>query len=508
VTRVQRAKHRQQANRKSIPIDQQEENDMKRIFSPTTQISLGGIAALLLGVGCSAPAETETVSESQSYAFGDRLPGLQSSAGVLDEAAEVFGDNESINDGVGPIFNMTACGGCHSNGAMGGAGEQIERRFGRFVNGAFDGLANRGGSLRQLFTVANFNNPNLPAGSRGRCNAGNPTLCCVPLEVESSEATVHNVGRLTTPVFGLGLVDSLPDSTFDALAAAQPAAIRGNVGRAGMVLPNPGDGSQSIGSTRVTRFGWKGGVPSLMQFSADAYVNEMGITTQSCFRGTTINGFAIESAPNGVPVPDGCDDLAPRQTGTNPGGLTATQWAQVDDAVGSCAGGRTEIQDDVFLFAVFMTSLAPGPRDFTNQIEITRGDPLFTSTGCSGCHVRNTFRTPASPARLDIDGTGEEFVRVPANFAFNPFSDFLTHDMGALGDQIGNNGDSQAVTRRMRTAPLWGIRVRNHLLHDGRCGDIACAIRAHDGQAAAARNAFNALSSANQHSLTEFVRSL
>ena len=60
---------------------------------------------------------------------------------------------------------------------------------------------------------------------------------------------------------------------------------------------------------------------------------------------------------------DGCDDLAARQTGTNPGGLTATQWAQVDDAVGSCAGNRTEIQDDVFLFAVFMTALAPAPRD-------------------------------------------------------------------------------------------------------------------------------------------------
>ena len=60
----------------------------------------------------------------------------------------------------------------------------------------------------------------------------------------------------------------------------------------------------------------------------------------------------------------------------------------------------------------------------------------------------------------------------------------------------------------MRTAPLWGIRFRNHLLHDGRCGDVACAVRAHDGQGAAARNAFNALSSANQHNIVQFVRSL
>jgi CxxC motif-containing protein (DUF1111 family) len=301
----------------------------------------------------------------------------------------------------------------------------------------------------------------------------------------------------------------MPDAFFDGLAAAQPAAIRGTVNRVSVVIPNPGDPTQFLNSTRVARFGWKAGVPSLLQFSADAYVNEMAITTQSCFRGTSLNAFALEHAPTGVPVPDGRDDLAERQgTNPNPGGLTATEWQQVDDAVGSCAGNRTEIQDDVFLFAVFMTALAPPPRNFSNQIEITRGDPLFTQVGCSGSHVRTTFRTPANPARLDIDGGGEETIRVPANFAFNPFGDFLTHDMGTLGDQIGNNGDNLAATRRMRTQPLWGIRFQNKLLHDGRCSDIRCAILAHGGQALASRNAFAALSGAQQHSLTEFVRSL
>ena len=480
---------------------------MKRI-PPISQISIGGIA-LLLACGCSSPSEIEEVSITEQSAIGAFLPGLQADADLLEEATEAFAAAEGIEDGVGPIFNLNACGGCHTNGAMGGAGEQIERRFGVLLNGAFNPQEELGGSLRQLFTVGNFNNPNLPAASRGRCQPGNPTLCCVPLEQEPANATVRNVGRRTQPLFGLGLVDAMPDSFFDGLAAAQPAAIRGIVNRSAVLIPNPGDPSQSINSQRVARFGWKAGVPSLLTFSGDAYVNEMAITTQSCFRGTSLNAFAIESAPNGVPVPDGCDDLAERQTGPNPGnGLTATQWAQVDDAVGSCAGGRTEIQDDVFLFAVFMTALAPAPRDFSNQIEVTRGDPLFTSTGCSGCHVRTTFRTPANPARLDIDGTGEETIRVPGNFAFNPFSDFLMHDMGTLGDGIGNAGDTAGVARRMRTQPLWGIRFQNKLLHDGRCSDIACAIRAHDGQAAAARNAFNALSASQRHSLTEFVRSL
>ena len=481
---------------------------MQRLHSWASRTSLGALASLVFTSGCSAPAESNVASAEQP-AIGAFLPGLQADADLLVEATEAFAAVEGIAEGVGPIFNERACGACHTNGALGGAGEQIERRFGVLLNDAFNPQEELGGSLRQLFTVGNFNNPNLPAASRGRCQPGNPTLCCVPQEQEPADATVRNVGRRTQPLFGLGLVDAMPDAFFDALAAAQPAAIRGFVNRTAVLIPNPGDPTQSVNSQRVARFGWKAGVPSLLTFSADAYVNEMAITTQSCFLGTSLNAFAIESAPNGVPVPDGCDDLAERQNAaTNPGGLTATQWAQVDDAVGSCAGGRTEIQDDVFLFAVFMTALAPAPRDFSNPIEVTRGQPLFTSTGCAGCHVTATFRTPATPAPIDIDGAGEEIIRVPGNFPFNPYSDFLLHDMGALGDGIGNAGDTAGVARRMRTQPLWGIRFQNKLLHDGRCSDIACAIRAHDGQGAAARNAFNALSGAQQHSLTEFVRSL
>jgi len=476
------------------------------------------ICTTLVAAGCS-DLSSDTTS-TQSAVVGDFLSGLQvSSPDLLDEADEAFRAVEQITDGVGPIFNERSCGGCHIEGAVGGSGPNTERRFGRFVNGIFDPLANLGGSLRQLFTVANFNNPNLPAASRGRCQPGNPTLCCVPVEVEPPQATVRNVGRVTQSLFGLGLVDSIPDSFFDGLAAAQPAAVRGVVNRVPVFLPNPGNPAESLLSTRVGRFGWKAGVPTLTQFSGDAYNNEMAITTQSCFRGTSVNTFALENAPNAPAGSflDGCDDLAPRQTGPNPGGLTAAQWAQVDDPVGVCDGNRTEIQDDVFLFAVFMTALAPAPRDFSDQISITRGDPLFTSTGCANCHVRTTFRTPANPAPISIDAAGSESIRVPANRAFNPFSDFLKHDMGALGDMIGDAppddpaqglGDTVAQTRQMRTAPLWGIRFRNRLLHDGRCGDIACAVRAHDGQGAAARNAFNALSGANQHNLVQFVRSL
>ena len=467
--------------------------------SARTQASWGFVMVAVAGTSCAEPdAADEREVETRAYGLlRDSLSGV--TAADFAEARTAFATVEGLTDGLGPIFNERGCGSCHTNGQLGGAGEQIERRFGRFVGGGFDPLGNLGGSLRQLFSVGNFNNPELPPASRGSCQAGNPTLCCVPVESEPAQATIHNVGRLTTPLFGLGLVDAMPDSFFDALAAAQPVAIRGIARRQAILLPNIQDPAQRIGGLRVGRFGWKAAVPTLQQFAADAYVNEMGITTQSCVRGTSVNDFATESAPNGVAVPVGCDDLAPLQPAAD---VAATGMpVNTDDAVGSCARGRTEIQDDIAEFFTFMTFLAPpGPdaADRGDTISINRGSPLFSQVGCNGCHVRTEFRTPANPP------TG-----VPGNFAFHPFSDFLVHDMGSLGDNIGvAPGDSPAVARRMRTAPLWGIKVRNHLLHDGRAGDVPSAIRAHDGQGAAARDAFNALNGADQHALVQFVRSI
>src|SRR5262249_2823279 len=154
-----------------------------------------------------------------------------------------------------------------------------------------------------------------------------------------------------------------PDSFFDGLAAAQPVQQRGVANRVAVVLPDPRDPTQSIGSTRVGRFGWKGGVPGLTQFSADAYTNEMGITTQHCFNGTSILACANENLPNNIAPAAGCNggDLKP----ANPAGV-ADVPVFTDEPVGPCAGGRTEIQEDVEEFTTFMEHLAPPPRDLSD----------------------------------------------------------------------------------------------------------------------------------------------
>jgi CxxC motif-containing protein (DUF1111 family) len=431
----------------------------------------GVVIAGGVGAGCAdQPGQEDELVEWSSTeqaieAVGDALPGTDPAEFAT--AKEAFEAVEGLEDGVGPVFNERACGNCHTDGAVGGAGIQIERRFGRFVNGRFEDLDNRGGSLRQLFTA-------------GRFTALNGRACNPPLEADPPEATVRNVGRLTTALFGLGLVDALPNSAITANASAQAAGVRGTVVNSRLLIPNPDDPSQSINGTRVGRFGWKAGIATLVQFSADAYVNEMAITTQSCIRGTSILAFALESRPNGAASPAGCDDLAP------PHGVPGIP-AETDDVVGSCAGGLTEIQDDVAEFTTFMTFLAPAPRLPIDPAINLQGGTVFNRI--AQCHLLRDYVTPSRPAN-----------GVPGNFVFRPRSDFLVHDIGT-GDSIGNDGDSVATTNRIRTAPLWGLHHRRLLMHDGRATTIPQAISFHGGQAAASRDAFNRLNASDRNAM-------
>jgi CxxC motif-containing protein (DUF1111 family) len=137
-----------------------------------------------------------------------------------------------------------------------------------------------------------------------------------------------------------------------------------------------------------------------------------------------------------------------------------------------------------------MRNLAAPPRGIDNSNG--RGLTEFNREGCNGCHVTTTFTVTANGRSV----------------GFQPFSDFLVHDMGTLGDGIGNDGDSVAVTHRMRTAPLWGIHFRNGLLHDARTSDKATAISQHAGQGSAAAQAFATATAAQRNDLLLFLSSL
>jgi CxxC motif-containing protein (DUF1111 family) len=95
--------------------------------------------------------------------------------------------------------------------------------------------------------------------------------------------------------------------------------------------------------------------------------------------------------------------------------------------------------------------------------------------------------------------------RILANQTFHPYSDFLLHDMGSLGDGIASGAAGPTM---MRTVPLWGIRSKSQFLHDGRAGDLPTAISLHDGQGKAASQAFGALPTDQQADLVNFLNTL
>ena len=429
-----------------------------------TLFALAAILALPLAAGGCSDLMDESTAADNSAALGDALAGTN--ATQFAAARANFALTEVQGDGLGPIFNERSCGACHANGALGGQGQQIERRYGTLTNGVFNGLANTGGSLRQLFGIGGFNpSPGV------NCQSGT--------DANPAPGATIFAGRGTTPTFGLGLVERIPDGTIQGIAAAQPASIRG------VAVTNTihlSDGQFTRGQSHVSRFGWKNVHASLSDFAGDAYLNEMGITTTSCAAGAVVRDFATENRANRAgtnAVINGCpDDMVP--------GVDDDFAAEENN----CAGGLTEVQDDVANFAFFMRNLAGPPRGIDNSNG--RGLTEFNREGCNGCHVTTTFT---------VSQNGR-------SFSFQPFSDFLVHDMGALGDGIGNDGDSVAVTRRMRTAPLWGIRFRNGLLHDARTSDKATAISQHSGQGAAAASAFATATAAQRNDLLLFLSSL
>jgi len=273
--------------------------------------------------------------------------------------------------------------------------------------------------------------------------------CRLPRDAEPLPATANVVvRRRTTPLFGLGLVDATPDATFEALARRQPEHIRGRVAR----VQNRATGGVSAG-----KFGWKAQAPTLHQFSGLALLMELGVTSPE---------FAVEDAPSGDQTAVAACDALPDPE---------------DD------GGDVERMTD------FMRLLAPVPALAPDAREARAGDALFTRAGCDGCHVR-ALRSGLSP------------VAALSEQAYAPYSDFLLHDMGALGDGIA---EGDAAPREMRTAPLWGNRLGlGRYLHDGRARSLSDAILAHDGQGARARDAFTRLDETRRRELLAFIETL
>jgi CxxC motif-containing protein (DUF1111 family) len=327
--------------------------------------------------------------------------------------------------GLGPVFNATSCVACHNRPMPGGSSPTSVVLFGRQGPDGFDPLVELGGPVLQARGI-----------TTGECS--------VPGEIVPPEATIVT-RRDTPPLFGLGLIEAIPEASI--LRRADPLDRDGDgiSGRANMVYGGVG------------RFGWKAAQASLYQFVSGALVEEMGITSY----------------------------VRPDEVQPQTGQLRC-------DAV-------REPEDDGGFYKIlhFTTELPPLPRTGP-PAAFRQGRSVFRRIGCHGCHreqYRTFSRTSPTPGRR---GLGGRRVRL--------FSDLLLHYMGPdLADGIEQG---EATGSEFRTAPLWGIAHSAPYLHDGRAPTLEDAIAAHGGEAAPSRERFLLLSPADRAALVAYLLSL
>jgi CxxC motif-containing protein (DUF1111 family) len=351
-----------------------------------------------------------------------------------------FESREEIPDGLGPVYNAQACSECHQNPVSGSSTQINELRAGQGNHGLF---------------------ADHPGGSLINDRAIDPAIQEHVFDTDNMRAF-----RTSLNILGDGFVEALPDSEFIRVQTAQPTAMKGTIVK--VTVLEASTGPFSVRTARVARFGWKNQHASLLSFSADAYVNEMGITSPLFPAENTSNG-------NSVAAFDTVADPEDAATGANPFG------------------------PDVEAFTRFMRSTKAPSRGPLPSDDI--GEKVFTDIGCETCHT-NSLTT--APAGTSFNGG---FFVVPAALGdkiIHPYGDFMLHDINT-GDGIPQ---AKATAAQIRTAPLWGLRTRTRLMHDGQSLTIRDAILRHGGQAASTVTNFNALSPSDSTKLFEFLNSL
>jgi CxxC motif-containing protein (DUF1111 family) len=333
--------------------------------------------------------------------------------------------------GLGPVFVATSCGTCHAGDGKGHPFTMLTR-FGQ-TNASGNQFLHLGGPQLQHRAIPGFQPEQIPAGATS--------------------------SKFMPPAnTGLGFLDVVPDAALLALADENDVNADGISGRPNWIsIPS----YVTIRSAPVLqngkymgRFGKKAAVYDLLQQTANAYNQDIGITS-------TFESFDTYS------------------------GLS------IDPEV------STQTVNDVVFY--LQTLKAPVQRN-QNDAEVQSGRQLFLSTGCGNCHTPQLATGPSAIAAL-------------ANKTFFPYTDLLLHDMGPGLDDGYTEGS--ATTAEWRTPPLWGLGLSRDsqggqyfLLHDGRAKTIEEAITLHGGEANQSKTKFQQLSAADKALLIKFLESL
>jgi CxxC motif-containing protein (DUF1111 family) len=345
---------------------------------------------------------------------------LNESDNSVARGATLFATEFTPEQGLGPLFNKRSCISCHaepSSGGMGPEGLATAMRIGRLTPAGFDPMIGAGGPIARAHSVAE---DGLPCDLRAGIPAG------------ANVTSVRNAPNL----HGIGLISEIADEEIAAGAIKRPGGVHG---RAHSVLA-------ADGRKRIGRIGWKADTASLTEFVANAFRNELGITSP----------------------------LAPVD-------LTAASQAGRT----RCPGEGASIEDDgsvVDAVTAFLEALSP---PVATRPASLSGAALFSTVGCDACH------TPSLPLR---------------NMQVRLYSDLLLHDLGPDLDDGVVQGDARG--RDWRTTPLWGLGIRSRLLHDGRARTITEAILIHGGEAEQAKQHYKLLSPKERQALLAFLGGL
>jgi CxxC motif-containing protein (DUF1111 family) len=413
----------------------------------------GVLAIVLIGVAQQSPTEAPTGFDTPTLA---QNPGSQSvSNGIAQPPGDTyavdqtkFEQDHDASTGLGPVFNARACADCHQNPVSGGSSQFTEIRAGHNdINGNFIAATvpiNDGANVIANRSIIN-DRALIPQAQEHIPGAEN---------IRALRAALNTLGD--------GFVEAIDDITFQVIAQHQLEVSGGRIhGEAVEVLV-----LEAPGQTRIGRFGWKDQHSSLLSFIGDAYLNEMGVTNRLRPKDVTTVG-KMSSDPEDVP-----DNL----------GLA-----------------------DIDHFAQFIRGTKAPPRDaiLAATAASQAGEQLFEKIGCSTCHVSTIVTAPVGTV---INGGTFAIPDALGNKIIHPYSDFLLHDVDT-GDGIVQN-PPEDTANKLRTVPLWGLRMHPRHMHDLKSLTLESAIERHGGEAAHVRNRFRELSPAEKQALFTFLNSL
>jgi CxxC motif-containing protein (DUF1111 family) len=431
------------------------------IYKKLTALFIIGAALVLVAEQSEteAPAGFTTPTLGLAVNATGELTGIPGSQSVSNGIAEPLGDTFALDQaqferrhdpstGLGPVFNATACAECHQNGVTGAASQITELRVGhRDRNGNFVNptvLINNGAN-----TIS------------GRSIINDRSICPEAQEHAPDSENVRTL-RAVLNTLGDGFVEAVDDRTLLAIAANQPAESNGMIHGEAIQVPI----LEAPGQTAVGRFGWKDQNPTILSFAADAYLNEMGVTNRLKPKDVT---SVCKVGPDPEDTPDSL-------------GLA-----------------------DIDHFAQFIRGTQVPPRNaaLAATPDAVAGQYLFTSIGCSTCHVPTL--TTGRPGKR-INGGTYVVPEALGNKIIHPYGDFLLHDVGT-GDGIVQIGP-QDTANKLRTPALWGLQIKSRFMHDLGSATLDDAIRRHSGEARGVIFRFKGLTPEEQKQIITFLHSL